>query len=87
MARYELTFRPSVARDLRGIDKSDVRRILERIDRLRDDPRPPGSEKLSSQERYRIRQGNYRIIYSVMDSELIIEVVKVGHRRDVYRDS
>ena len=85
MARYELRFKPSVARDLRGIPRADVRRILARIETLRDDPRPPGSEKLSAQERYRVRQGDYRILYSVVDAELIVEVVKVGHRRDAYR--
>jgi mRNA interferase RelE/StbE len=85
MARYELTFKPSVAKDLRDIPGADVQRILARIETLRDDPRPPGCEKLSAQERYRIRQGNYRILYTVADAELMVEVVKVGHRRDVYR--
>ena len=86
MARYELRVKPSVARDLRGIPRADVLRILARIEALGDDPRPPGSEKLSGQERYRVRQGQYRILYSIADVELIVEVVKVGHRRDVYRD-
>ena len=85
MARYELSIKPSVARDLRGVPRADVRRILDRIEALRDDPRPPGAEKLSAQERYRVRQGNYRILYTVADAELVVEVVKVGHRRDVYR--
>lgn len=87
MARYELRFKASVTRDLRGIPRADVRRILARFERLRDDPRPPGSEKLSAQERYRLRQGDYRILYTVADAELIVEVVKVGHRRDVYREA
>ncbi|MGK2940662.1 MAG: type II toxin-antitoxin system RelE family toxin [Immundisolibacter sp.] len=86
MARYELRFKPSVAKDLRGIPSVDVRRILARIETLREDPRPPGSEKLSAQERYRLRQGNYRILYNVLDGEVIVEIVKVGHRREVYRD-
>jgi mRNA interferase RelE/StbE len=85
MARYDLRVKPSVTRDLRGIPRADVRRILARIEALHDDPRPPGSEKLSAQERYRLRQGNYRILNSVSDAELIVEVVKVGHRREVYR--
>ena len=76
-----------MARDLRDIPRADVQRILARIDTLRDNPRPPGSEKLSTQERYRVRQGDYRILYTVADAELIVEVVKVGHRRDVYRDT
>ena len=86
MARYDLRFKPSVAKDLRGIPKSDVQRILARIEALRDDPRPPGAEKLSAQERYRVRQGVYRILYAIDDAVLIVEVVKVGHRRDVYRE-
>ncbi len=87
MARYELRFKPSVARDLRGIPRADVRRILARIETLRDDPRPPGSDKLATQERYRVRQGDYRILYIVAEAELIVEVVKVGRRRDVYRQA
>lgn len=85
MARYELRLRPSVSKDLRGLPKEDVMRILARIEALCDDPRPPGSEKLSAQERYRVRQGNYRIIYGIEDDNILIEIVKVGHRRDVYR--
>jgi len=85
MERYELGFKPSVAKDLRGIPPTDVRRILDRIETLRDAPRPVGSEKLSSQERYRVRQGNYRILYTVNDAAALVEVVKIGHRGDVYR--
>lgn len=84
MASYRLEFRTSVARDLRRVPARDVQRILRRIDSLRADPRPPGSEKLSGQERYRIRQGNYRIIYEIKDDMLLVIVVRVGHRRDVY---
>ena len=86
MARYELRFKAPVAKDLRGIPKADVRRILARIETLRDDPRPAGSEKLAGQERYRLRQGHYRILYTVADAEVVVEVVKVGHRREVYRE-
>lgn len=85
MARFELVFRRSVARDLRGIPKQDLARILKRIESLRDDPRPPGCEKLSGQERYRVRQGVYRILYEILDSRLIVTVVKVGHRSQAYR--
>ena len=85
MARYELRFKPSVAKDMRDVPKTDLRRILERIEALRDDPRPVGCEKLSSKELYRIRQGNYRILYEILDLEVIVEVVKIGHRREVYR--
>ena len=75
MGRYELRFKPSVVRDLRGIPRADVQRILARIESLRDDPRPPGCETLSAQERYRVRQDRYRILYSVADAELTVEVV------------
>jgi mRNA interferase RelE/StbE len=85
MASYELVFRKSVARDLRELPKADVKRILLRIRLLADDPRPVGCEKLSGQERYRVRQGIYRIVYEIDDKILIVLVVKVGHRRDVYR--
>jgi len=87
MARYELRVKPSVAKDLRGIPRSDVQRILARVEALRDDPRPPGAEKLSAQDRYRVRQGSYRVLYTVADAELTVEVVKIGHRRDVYREA
>jgi mRNA interferase RelE/StbE len=85
MARYELRFKTSVAKDLRDVPETDLRRILERIEALRDDPRPAGCEKLSVQELYRIRQGNYRILYEILDLAVIVEVVKIGHRREVYR--
>lgn len=85
MASFELRFKESVTKDLRRIPGKDIKRILTRIEALRREPRPPGSEKLSAQERYRIRQGAYRIIYEIVDHELVIIVVKVGHRRDVYR--
>ena len=86
MARFELRFKPSVAKDLRGIPKTEVRRLLKRIEVLRDDPRPAGCEKLTGRELYRIRQGVYRIVYSVDDAHVVIEVIKVGHRREVYRN-
>lgn len=85
MARFELVFKRSVLKDLRDIPGPDVARILHRIELLRDNPRPPGSQKLSAQERYRIRQGIYRILYEIHSFELIIIVVKIGHRREIYR--
>ena len=87
MANYKTIFKQSVAKDLRRIPKKDVSRILKRIEALAVGPRPPGAEKLSGQEKYRIRQGVYRIIYAIVDEELIVMVVKVGHRRDVCRGS
>ena len=87
MARYELVFKKSVARDLRDIPKKNVARILKCFDSIAEDPRGPGSEKLSGQDRYRVRQGMYRIIYEIKDDVLVVTVVKVGHRREVYRGS
>lgn len=85
MARYELRVRPSVAKDLRGIPKADVKRILTRMEALRDEPRGPGSEKLSGAELYRVRQGAYRIVYEIHDAQIVVEVIRVGHRGEVYR--
>lgn len=85
MANYNLSFRKSVAKDLRSIPPADVKRILKRIELLRDDPRGEGCLKLSGQERYRVRVGAYRILYEILDEEVLIIVVKVAHRREVYR--
>lgn len=88
MARYELRVKPSVAKDLRGVPKADVKRILSRMLALRDDPRAPGCEKLAgNNELYRVRQGVYRIVYSIRDEQVVVEGVKVGHRGEVYRDT
>ena len=84
MARYSLLFKESVAKDLRSVPKRDPARILKRVRALADEPRGEGSEKLSGQERYRVRQGSYRILYEVYDDRHEIVIVKVGHRRNVY---
>lgn len=85
MARYELRVKPSVAKDLRGSPKADVKRIIKRMLALCDDPRAPGCEKLSGHELYRVRQGAYRIVNSIDDEHIIVEVIRVGHRGEVYR--
>ena len=85
MARFELRVRPSVAKDLRGVPKADVKRILRRIEGLREDPRGPGCEMLSAAELYRVRQGVYRIVYEIHDECVMVEVIRVGHRGEVYR--
>jgi mRNA interferase RelE/StbE len=87
MGRYKVVFRKSVAKDMRPIPNRDLWRILVTIDSLSENPRPAGIEKLSGHDRYRIRQGDYRIIYEIKDDDVIVVVVKVGHRRDVYRRS
>jgi mRNA interferase RelE/StbE len=85
MANYKIVFKQSVAKDLRPIPNKDVQSILKRIEQLEHDPRPPGSEKLTGAEKYRIRQGNYRILYTVDDELVIVTIVKIGHRRDIYQ--
>ena len=85
MANYELVFKKSVAKDLRPLPKQDIKRLLNRIEALAEDPRPAGCEKLSGLERYRIRQGKYRVVYEIRDRRLVVLIVKVAHRRDVYR--
>jgi mRNA interferase RelE/StbE len=84
MASYKIVVKKTVAKDLKNIPKKDVQRILTAIQQLADNPRPPQSKKLSGQERFRIRQGNYRILYTIEDDHLVVCVVKVGNRRDVY---
>ena len=85
MAAYKIFFKKSVQKDLSSIPKNDLKKILRRIESLGEDPRPAGCEKLTGQERYRLRQGRYRIVYSIQDVELTVWIVKVGHRKDVYR--
>jgi mRNA interferase RelE/StbE len=86
MARYDVLLRQSVLKkDLDRIPKGDLRRLLDVIRALADDPRPAGTRKLSGQEQYRIRQGDYRIVYSIQDAERAVIVVTVGRRREVYR--
>ena len=85
MAGYKIYFRKSVEKDFRVIPKKDVKKILQRIELLAAEPRPLGCEKLTDQERYRIRQGRYRIVYSIQDDELTVWIVKVAHRKDIYR--
>ena len=85
MDAYKIFFKRSVEKDFESIPRKDLKRILDRIKALAEDPRPAGCEKLTGQERYRVRQDGYRIVYSIQDNELTIWVVKVGHRKDVYR--
>lgn len=85
MAAYKIYFRKSVQKDFSAIPKKDLKRIINRIDGLGENPRPVGCEKLTGQERYRLRQGRYRIVYSIQDDELTIWIVKIGHRKDIYR--
>ena len=85
MASYKIVIKQSVAKDLRPIPNKDVRRILNRIEQLAENPRLPGAEQLTGDIKYRIRQVNYRILYTIEDEIITVTVVKVGHRLDVYR--
>jgi mRNA interferase RelE/StbE len=85
MASYKVYFKKSVDKDFKSIPKKDLRKIITKIGGLTDEPRPQGCEKLTGQERYRLRQGRYRIVYSIQDKELTVWIVKVGHRKDIYR--
>ena len=83
---YSVVVKRSAERELRAIPRPDLGRVVTRIRRLADDPRPPGSERLSGEDRYRIRRGDYRVVYAIDDEQRIVEVVRIGHRRDVYRE-
>ncbi len=85
MARYKLLFKKSVAKDLRALPGRDVRSILRRINALADEPRAADCKKLSGREYYRVRQGVYRILYEIIDDQLLVHVIKVGHRSRVYQ--
>ena len=86
MARYKLRIKKSAAKELEAISrKSDRKRIVSRIEALADNPRPDGCKKLSGSERYRIRQGPYRIVYAIEDEQLVVYVIKIGDRKSVYR--
>jgi mRNA interferase RelE/StbE len=86
MASYQLEWRRSATKDLRRIASEEVPRVIAAVESLVEDPFPPGCVKLSGSERsYRIRVGDYRILYDVLSGRLVIEVIRVGHRKDVYR--
>ena len=85
MANYRLWIKASAAKELESLPRKDRQRVADRIRSLSVNPRPTGSEKLTDADRYRLRQGDYRILYEIHDREVIVIVVKIGSRRDVYR--
>ena len=85
MASYSVLIKPSAVKELEGVPRKDRLRITRKIRSLAGNPRPGGCEKLSGLEQYRLRQGRYRIVYSISDSEQTVLVVKIGHRKEVYR--
>ena len=83
---YSLVIKRSAEKELKKLPVGDLRRVVDRIRGLTQQSRPSGCEKLSGEaERYRIRQGDYRIVYGIDDSVHVVEIVKIGHRREVYR--
>ncbi|WP_350431868.1 type II toxin-antitoxin system RelE/ParE family toxin [Shewanella sp. H8] len=87
MEKYRITFKKSVAKDLRVIPNNDIKKILSKIDALAVNPRGEGCIKLSGQENYRVRQGLYRIVYEIKGDVLVVNVVKVAHRSHVYKSN
>jgi len=85
VASYSIEIKRSAAKELAELPRQDRLRVIARIENLAHDPRPSGSEKLSGQERYRVRQGDYRILYEIHDHVLLVMVVRIAHRREVYR--
>jgi mRNA interferase RelE/StbE len=85
VASYRLLIKPSAVKDIEALPKKDRSRITAKIQQLADNPRPQGCEKLAGHELYRLRQGEYRILYTIQDADLVVVVITAGHRRDVYR--
>ncbi len=85
MAKYKITIKKSAAKELQDIPRKDLQKIVNRIKSLALNLRPIGSQKLSARQQYRIRQGDYRMVYSIDDKELLVDIVKIGHRREIYR--
>ena len=86
MARYSLWIKKSARKELESVAlRADRRRIIDRLESLADNPRPPGAVKLSGLERYRIWQGRYRILYTIEDAVLVVHVIKVRDGKDVCR--
>ena len=85
MARYRIEVKKSAVKELSQIPKKDLVKITKKINSLADNPRPKGSKKLSREEKYRMRYGKYRILYLIKDDLLVIYVIKVAHRKDIYR--
>jgi mRNA interferase RelE/StbE len=83
---YRIEYLPAVVRTLRKLPANNRRRIISKIETLSGNPRPTGSVKMSGHSTYRLRVGDYRIIYAIADERLVILIVEVGHRREVYRD-
>ena len=85
MAKYEISVKKPAIKELENIPKKELQKLVKKIQALSVEPRPQGSQKLSHKEQYRIRQGDYRVIYSIDDDNLNVYITKVGHRKEIYR--
>ena len=85
MASYKIAFKPSVKKDLRGIPRHDVERILNSIEGLSENPLPQNARSLTGRDAFRLRVGRYRVIYAVDNEQVVILIIKIGHRGCVYR--
>jgi len=84
-ASYSLGIKKSAEKELKALPKPDLQKVIQRIHGLAADPRPLGCQKMSEQSRYRIRQGDYRVLYRIDDAERLVDILRLGHRREVYR--
>lgn len=85
MVKYKIEIKKSAVKEIKKLPANDIKKILEKISSLVENPRPAGCLKLSGEEKYRIRFGVYRVLYEIQDNLLLVIVVKVSHRKDVYR--
>ena len=85
MGKYKISFKKSAAKELEALPKADLQRIIQKIKKLENEPRPIESRKLSNYELFRIRQGDYRIVYFVDDKKFELQIFKIGHRKEIYR--
>ena len=85
MAKYEVSVKKSAIKELENVPKKELQKLVEKIQALSKEPRPQGSQRLSQKEQYRIRQGDYRAVYSIDDDNLNVYIIKVGHRKEIYR--
>ncbi len=85
MASYRIEVKRSASKEIADLPKAECQRVVARIQALGDEPRAHGCEKLTGDDKYRVRQGNYRILYEIDDESRVITIVKVGNRKEVYR--
>ena len=85
MAKYKIEIKRSASKELNSLPNKEIKKIINSINQLIENPRPINSKKLSASERYRLRVGDYRILYEIEDLILIVYIIKIAHRRDVYR--